>query len=191
MGPERLLQQRLPHKSSRSVAFWADFRGLASRPFGYTSGARGVCGPCNLSMPLSICMGTISYPHDRRASGRIPSNASRKASASPAPGSRARPPWPRLASPTNPTSRPMSSGPRGNSRASYVEREVRSILNVKDLRQFQTFVKMCASRVGQLLNSQNFGKRLMKSSKLYFVDIGLAARLLGMRSMSSMRRDRR
>ncbi len=36
--------------------------------------------------------------------------------------------------------------------ASYVERDVRSILNVKDLGQFQTFVKMCAARVGQLLN---------------------------------------
>lgn len=36
--------------------------------------------------------------------------------------------------------------------ASYVERDVRSILNVKDLGQFQVFVKMCAARAGQLLN---------------------------------------
>lgn len=35
---------------------------------------------------------------------------------------------------------------------SYVERDVRSILNIKDLGQFQIFVRMCASRVGQLLN---------------------------------------
>ena len=32
--------------------------------------------------------------------------------------------------------------------ASYVERDVRSIVNVKNLGQFQTFVKMCAARVG-------------------------------------------
>jgi Predicted ATPase (AAA+ superfamily) len=100
--------------------------------------------------------------------------------------------------------------------ASYVERDVRSIVNVKDLSQFQTFVKMCASRIGQLLNlsalaldcglthntakawlsvleasgvvyllkpyHKNFGKRLVKSPKLYFIDTGLAARLLGIRT---------
>lgn len=100
--------------------------------------------------------------------------------------------------------------------ASYVERDVRAVLNVKDLGQFQTFVKMCASRVGQLLNlsalaldcglthntarswlsvletsgiayllkpyHRNFGKRLVKSPKLYFLDPGLAARLLGIKT---------
>lgn len=104
--------------------------------------------------------------------------------------------------------------------ASYVERDVRSIMNVKDLGQFQTFVKMCASRVGQLLNlnalaldcglshntarswlsvletsgivyllkpyHQNFGKRLVKSPKLYFVDTGLAARLLGIKTAEEL-----
>ncbi len=104
--------------------------------------------------------------------------------------------------------------------ASYVERDVRSIINVKDLGQFQTFVKMCASRVGQLLNlnalaldcglshntarswlsvletssivyllkpyHQNFGKRLVKSPKLYFVDTGLAARLLGIKTAEDL-----
>ncbi|MBP7264001.1 MAG: ATP-binding protein [Spirochaetia bacterium] len=104
--------------------------------------------------------------------------------------------------------------------ASYVERDVRSIINVKDLGQFQTFVKMCASRVGQLLNlsalaldcgvshntarswlsvletsgivyllkpyHQNFGKRLVKSPKLYFVDTGLATRLLGIKTAEEL-----
>ena len=104
--------------------------------------------------------------------------------------------------------------------ASYVERDVRSILNVKDLGQFQTFVKMCASRLGQLLNlnalamdcglshntarawlsvletsgiiyllkpyHRNFGKRLVKSPKLYFVDAGLAARLLGIKTSEEL-----
>ncbi|HEY9595941.1 MAG TPA: ATP-binding protein [Spirochaetia bacterium] len=104
--------------------------------------------------------------------------------------------------------------------ATYVERDVRSVLNVKDLGQFQTFVKMCAARVGQILNlsalaldcglshntakawlsvletsgivyllrpfHKNFGKRLVKSPKLYFVDTGLAARLLGIRSAEDL-----
>lgn len=104
--------------------------------------------------------------------------------------------------------------------ASYVERDVRSVLNVKDLGQFQTFVRMCAARVGQLVNlsalaadcglshntarswvsvleasgivhllkpyHRNFGKRLVKSPKLYFLDTGLAARLLGIRSREEM-----
>lgn len=104
--------------------------------------------------------------------------------------------------------------------ASYVERDVRSIINVKDLGQFQTFIRMCASRVGQLLNlsalaldcglshntarawlsvletsgiiyllkpyHRNFGKRIVKSPKLYFVDPGLAARILGIKSAEEL-----
>jgi predicted AAA+ superfamily ATPase len=103
---------------------------------------------------------------------------------------------------------------------SYVERDVRSIINVKDLGQFQMFVKMCANRIGQLLNlsalaldcglshntarawlsvletsgiiyllkpyHRNFGKRIVKSPKLYFVDPGLAARLLGIKSAEEL-----
>ena len=99
--------------------------------------------------------------------------------------------------------------------ASYVERDVRSIINVKDLGQFQTFIRMCAARVGQILNMsslaldcglshntakawlsiletsgiifllqpyhRNFGKRLVKSPKMYFIDTGLVARLSGIK----------
>lgn len=36
--------------------------------------------------------------------------------------------------------------------AAYVERDVRSILNIKDLGQYQTFLKLCAARTGQILN---------------------------------------
>jgi predicted AAA+ superfamily ATPase len=36
--------------------------------------------------------------------------------------------------------------------ASYIERDVRQMINVRDLAAFQRFVRMCASRVGQLLN---------------------------------------
>ena len=95
----------------------------------------------------------------------------------------------------------------------YVERDVRQLLNVRDLGAFQRFVGLCAGSTGQLLNTsrlgadlginyntvrswldileasfvvfrlrphhQNFRKRLVKTSKLYFYDTGLAARLLG------------
>lgn len=97
----------------------------------------------------------------------------------------------------------------------YIERDVRQLINVQDLGVFQRFIQLCAARTGQLLNiaslaneagisasttrswlsvlessdlvyllrpyHRNFGKRLVKSPKLYFVDTGLAAWLLGIR----------
>lgn len=97
--------------------------------------------------------------------------------------------------------------------ATYVERDVRQIIEVQNLSLFQRFLKMCAARCGQMLNMssmandcgvsyktvgawlsvlqagyvvfllqphhQNFGKRLVKTPKLYFHDTGLAANLLG------------
>lgn len=104
--------------------------------------------------------------------------------------------------------------------ATYLERDVRQIIAVRDLSQFQRFVRMCAARSGQLLNLaalgadcgisavtardwlsvleasylvtrlppyfQNFGKRLIKSPKLYFLDVGLMAWLLGIRDESTI-----
>jgi Predicted ATPase (AAA+ superfamily) len=95
----------------------------------------------------------------------------------------------------------------------YIERDVRSMVNVTDLSMFKKFLGLCAGRVGQLLNvsalsleagismqtvnswlailqasyilfllqpyHNNFNKRLVKSSKLYFYDTGIAASLLG------------
>lgn len=94
----------------------------------------------------------------------------------------------------------------------YVERDVRKLINIKNLDLFQKFLKLCASRVGQILNVhslsndlgvasqtindwlsvleasfivfrlqpyfENFGKRLIKSPKIYFTDVGLATYLL-------------
>jgi predicted AAA+ superfamily ATPase len=37
----------------------------------------------------------------------------------------------------------------------YVERDVRSVLNIKDLNAFQTFLRLCAGRVGQPVNIQS------------------------------------
>ncbi len=95
----------------------------------------------------------------------------------------------------------------------YVERDVRQISEIRNLTGFQRFVRLCAGRVGQLLNLHSLGndagvshttarewlsvleasflvfrlepyhanlsKRLIKSPKLYFYDVGLAAFLLG------------
>lgn len=36
--------------------------------------------------------------------------------------------------------------------ATYVERDVRQLINIRDLTAFQRFVKMCAARTGQILN---------------------------------------
>lgn len=104
--------------------------------------------------------------------------------------------------------------------ATYVERDVRQLIAVRDLSQFQRFLRMCAARSGQLLNLaalgadcgvsavtvrewlsvleasylvtrlpphfQNFGKRLIKSPKLYFLDVGLMAWLLGIRDADTL-----
>lgn len=100
--------------------------------------------------------------------------------------------------------------------ATYVERDVRQVLNIQNLSTFQRFLRLCAGRTGQLLNIaalasetgitantakswlsvlessdlifllppyfRNFGKRLVKTPKLYFLDSGLACWLLGIRS---------
>jgi predicted AAA+ superfamily ATPase len=107
-----------------------------------------------------------------------------------------------------------------NYAASYLERDVRQLVAVRDLSQFQTFVRLCAARTGQLLNLaslgadcgisavtarhwlsvleasylvfllrpdyRNFGKRLVKTPKLYFLDTGLAAWLLGIRQADTL-----
>jgi predicted AAA+ superfamily ATPase len=105
----------------------------------------------------------------------------------------------------------------------YVERDVRQIHNVKDLKTFQNFLKLCAGRIGSVLNKEslgndlgisgntvhqwlsileasfiiyqlqpyfeNFGKRAIKSPKLYFTDVGLATYLLGIENIEQVQRD--
>ena len=43
---------------------------------------------------------------------------------------------------------------------SYIERDVRTIINVGDLIQFQRFVRLCAGRIGQLVNFSQIGNEL-------------------------------
>lgn len=100
--------------------------------------------------------------------------------------------------------------------STYIERDVRQVLGIRDLASFERFVLMCAARSGQLLNIQslgadcgistsaarqwlsvleasyvirllqpwheNFGKRLVKMPKLYFLDSGLLCHLLRVES---------
>ena len=98
----------------------------------------------------------------------------------------------------------------------YLERDVRQIINVQNLTAFRHFVMLCAGRVGSEFNStalsqdvgvssqtianwisiletsytafrlqpffRNIGKRLTKTPKLYFYDVGLACWILGIRN---------
>jgi predicted AAA+ superfamily ATPase len=105
----------------------------------------------------------------------------------------------------------------------YIERDLRQLITIKDLNLFQRFIKLCAGRVGQLLNvnslandtgishttagnwlsileasyiifllqpyHRNISKRLVKSSKLYFYDVGLASYLINIEHEKQIERD--
>jgi uncharacterized protein len=105
----------------------------------------------------------------------------------------------------------------------YVERDLRQLIKVKDLMQFERFIQILAGRIGQILNMEevggevglsshtvkewisileasfivfrlppyfeNFGKRVIKSPKLYFNDVGLASYLLGIQNVVQLSRD--
>jgi uncharacterized protein len=104
--------------------------------------------------------------------------------------------------------------------STYIERDVRQVLGIRDLASFERFVLLCAARSGQLLNIQslgidcgistttarqwisvleasyvirllqpwyeNFGKRLVKMPKLYFLDTGLLCQLLRIDSPATL-----
>jgi len=42
----------------------------------------------------------------------------------------------------------------------YIERDVRSIINIKDISLFSSFLRICAGRIGQLFNSSNISNEL-------------------------------
>ena len=102
--------------------------------------------------------------------------------------------------------------------STYVERDLRQLINIKDLELFRKFITLCAVRIGTEFNAtslsndlgisvitakewfrilqasyvcyelppffRNIGKRLVKTSKIYFYDVGLACYLLGIQSPS-------
>jgi predicted AAA+ superfamily ATPase len=105
----------------------------------------------------------------------------------------------------------------------YVERDVRALIQLRDLSQFQKFLTLLAGRVGQVTNLaslssdvgvssttirnwlsvlkasyvvfelppffENIRKRVIKSAKMYFTDVGLAAFLLGIHTEEQASRD--
>jgi predicted AAA+ superfamily ATPase len=105
----------------------------------------------------------------------------------------------------------------------YVEKDVRQLIQLKDVSLFEKFIKLLAGRVGQIINYQslsndvgvgaptikqwlsileasfiifklppyykNFGKRVIKSPKYYFTEIGLLAYLLGIEKNAQVSRD--
>jgi len=105
----------------------------------------------------------------------------------------------------------------------YVERDVRQLIRLKDVALFEKFLMLLAGRVGQLVNYrslgndvgvddktvkewmsvleasfvifrlqpyfENFGKRALKSPKIYFVEPGLLSHLLGLQRSDQIRRD--
>ncbi|MEM6321687.1 MAG: ATP-binding protein [Bacteroidota bacterium] len=102
----------------------------------------------------------------------------------------------------------------------YVERDVRQLLNIENAALFRQFIEVCAGRIGQLVNfsdignmigvsyqtvkrwlsiletsfiiytirpyHKNYDKRIVKSPKLYFYDVGLAATLLNIQAVDQV-----
>ncbi|RLD22450.1 MAG: AAA family ATPase [Bacteroidetes bacterium] len=105
----------------------------------------------------------------------------------------------------------------------YLERDMRQLIQVRELSLFQKFMRICAGRIANLYNAsaiasevgvsvktiqswtsileasyvvmrlqpffENINKRLIKSPKLYFYDIGLAIYLLGIEEPHQLSRD--
>ena len=105
----------------------------------------------------------------------------------------------------------------------YVERDVRQLIQLTHQGAFELFLRLLAGRVGQVANLDglsgevgvsgttlkewlsvleasfvifrlqpyynNFGKRFVKSPKIYFTEVGLAAHLLGLDSAEQVGRD--
>lgn len=105
----------------------------------------------------------------------------------------------------------------------YIEKDIRQLVNLAHQSEFEIFLRLLAGRVGQIVNLEgmsgevgvssttlkqwlsvleasfvvfrlrpyykNFGKRLVKSPKIYFTDVGLAAHLIGITSAKQVFRD--
>jgi uncharacterized protein len=105
----------------------------------------------------------------------------------------------------------------------YVERDVRQMIQLRNVSLFEKFIKLLAGRVGQIINHQslasdvgvdgktikewlsileasfiifklppyfeNFGKRVIKSPKYYFIELGLLTYLLDIEKPEQIERD--
>ena len=105
----------------------------------------------------------------------------------------------------------------------YVERDIRQIINIKNQALLEKFIKLLAGRIGRVINYHslsnavgvsaktikhwlsilensfiiyklnpyfdNFGKRVVKSPKYYFTEVGLLSYLLGIHTSNQVVRD--
>ncbi|MCD4737537.1 MAG: ATP-binding protein [Bacteroidales bacterium] len=105
----------------------------------------------------------------------------------------------------------------------YIERDIRQMINIQDISSFQKFIILTAGRIGQIFNAsslanevgvsyktiqnwmsileasyvvfllkpwhENISKRVIKSPKIYFYDVGLACFILGIHEESQLVRD--
>ena len=103
----------------------------------------------------------------------------------------------------------------------YIERDLRQIINLKNLSNFQKFIRLCAGRIGCEFNAtslsnevgvsymtiqewlsileasyvvfrlqpfyKNIGKRLIKTSKIYFYDTAIVCFLLGIENEEQLK----
>ncbi len=108
----------------------------------------------------------------------------------------------------------------GDYMATYIERDVRQLINIRNVREFDQFMRLLAIRSGQIFSMsriateigvstntikswlgvletsniiyllkpfyQNFGKRIIKSPKLYFLDTGLLCYLLNIQTKEAL-----
>ncbi len=104
--------------------------------------------------------------------------------------------------------------------STYLQRDVRQVMNIRHLSEFRRFIVICASRIGTEFNAQgisnelgvsiptiqewmnvletsyvafrlppffrNIGKRLVKTPKIYFHDVGLVCYLLGIHTSQQL-----
>lgn len=104
--------------------------------------------------------------------------------------------------------------------STYIQKDVRQLINIGQMGVFEKFMSLCAGRIGQELNISdlatqvgvdrrcittwlsileasyiifllkpyfnNFGKRIIKTPKLYFYDTGIACSLLRLRSAKNL-----
>ncbi len=104
--------------------------------------------------------------------------------------------------------------------STYMQQDVRQVMNIRHLSEFRRFIVICASRTGTEFNAQgisnelgvsiptiqewmnvleasyvafrlppffrNIGKRLVKTPKIYFYDVGLVCYLLGIHTSQQL-----
>ena len=73
----------------------------------------------------------------------------------------------------------------------YLDKDVRDLLQIKDMMQFHTFIRLCAGRIGSLFKASELNVQIgFDPVTDYFTDTGLACHLLGIESPEQLARDK-